>query len=55
MNESFLEDINSLLNSGEVPNIWEPDEKKKILDETRPFNLKLGRIGNSFNFKMNLM
>ena len=23
VNESFLEDINSLLNSGEVPNIWE--------------------------------
>ncbi|MFN9906737.1 MAG: hypothetical protein ACK56F_11545 [bacterium] len=46
VNESFLEDINSLLNSGEVPNIWEPDEKKKILDETRPFNASLKRIGN---------
>jgi dynein heavy chain len=38
VNESFLEDINSLLNSGEVPNIWEPDEKKKIMDDTRPYN-----------------
>ena len=27
---AFLEDINSLLNSGEVPNIWEPEEKKDI-------------------------
>lgn len=23
VNESFLEDINSLLNSGEVPNMWD--------------------------------
>ena len=44
MNESFLEDINSLLNSGEVPNIWEADDKKKILEETRAFNAKLGRV-----------
>jgi hypothetical protein len=48
VNESFLEDINSLLNSGEVPNIWEPDEKKKILDETRPFNASLKRIGKLY-------
>jgi len=38
VNESFLEDINSLLNSGEVPNIWEVDEKKKIMEEVREFN-----------------
>ena len=44
MNESFLEDINGLLNSGEVPNIWEPEEKKKIIEDIRPFNQKLGRI-----------
>lgn len=45
VNESFLEDINSLLNSGEVPNIWEVDEKKKIVEETRPYNQKIGKIG----------
>jgi dynein heavy chain len=43
--EQFLEDINSLLNSGEVPNMWEPEEKKQILDSTRDYNTKIGRIG----------
>jgi dynein heavy chain len=43
--EQFLEDINSLLNSGEVPNMWEPEEKKQILDSTRDYNVKIGRIG----------
>jgi dynein heavy chain len=31
--ESFLEDINNLLNSGEVPNLFPPDEKAQICDE----------------------
>ncbi len=48
VNESFLEDINSLLNSGEVPNIWEIDERKKIIEAVRPENTKLGRIGIKF-------
>jgi len=39
-----LEDINGLLNSGEVPNIWEPEEKKKILEDIRPFNSFLKRV-----------
>jgi hypothetical protein len=43
-----LEDINGLLNSGEVPNIWEPEEKKKILEDIRPFNSFLKRVGNYF-------
>ncbi len=36
--ESFLEDINNLLNSGDIPNLWEPEEKKEIEDEVRPIN-----------------
>lgn len=34
--ESFLEDINNLLNSGEIPNLFPPDEKVVILDEMGP-------------------
>lgn len=26
-NESFLEDVNNLLNSGEIPNLWLPEDK----------------------------
>ncbi|KAK9884326.1 hypothetical protein WA026_005276 [Henosepilachna vigintioctopunctata] len=33
--ESFLFDIDSLLNSGEVPNIYQIDEKQEILDMVR--------------------
>ena len=30
--ESFLEDIDSLLNSGEVPNLYTMDEKAEIVE-----------------------
>ncbi|GIY27745.1 dynein heavy chain 7, axonemal [Caerostris darwini] len=31
--ESFLEDINNLLNAGEVPNLFAPDEKQEICEK----------------------
>lgn len=31
VSESFLEDINNLINSGEVPNLW--DSEKERLDQ----------------------
>jgi len=31
--ESFLEDINNLLNSGEIPNLYPIDEKLAICDD----------------------
>ena len=34
--EEFLEDINNMLNSGEVPNLFEADEYERILSVTRP-------------------
>jgi dynein heavy chain len=30
--ESFLEDVDGLLNAGEVPNLFELDEKQDILE-----------------------
>lgn len=34
--EEFLEDINNILNSGEVPNLFEADEYEQILSAVRP-------------------
>ncbi|KAM3865367.1 dynein axonemal heavy chain 6 [Diretmus argenteus] len=34
--EEFLEDINNMLNSGEVPNLFEKDELELVLAATRP-------------------
>ena len=34
--ESFLEDINNILNTGEVPSLWAPDEMDNILNTCRP-------------------
>ncbi|XP_060941446.1 dynein axonemal heavy chain 6 [Limanda limanda] len=34
--EEFLEDINNMLNSGEVPNLFEKDELEQVLAATRP-------------------
>jgi dynein heavy chain len=36
-NETFVEDINNMLNSGEVPNIFPSDEKATICEAVRPF------------------
>jgi len=44
VHESFLEDINNILNSGEVPNLWEIEEKDNIINEMRPINQALGRV-----------
>jgi dynein heavy chain len=40
--ESFLEDINNLLNSGEIPNLFPPDEKIAICDELAPKAREVG-------------
>lgn len=35
-NEAFLEDLNNILNSGDVPNIYAPDELDKIYTAMKP-------------------
>ncbi|XP_066123630.1 dynein axonemal heavy chain 6 [Saccopteryx bilineata] len=40
--EEFLEDINNILNSGEVPNLFEKDELEQVLAATRPKAKEVG-------------
>ncbi|XP_038005283.1 dynein heavy chain 1, axonemal [Motacilla alba alba] len=42
-NESFLEDINNLLNSGDIPNIYSPEDQDKILTAMKPIVRDLGQ------------
>lgn len=42
--ESFLEDINNILNSGEVPNIYAADEKQEILEMVRSDARSSGKV-----------
>ena len=40
LNESFLEDINNILNSGEVPNMWKTEDKENVLNEIKDINAR---------------
>lgn len=40
--EEFLEDINNILNSGEVPNLFETDEYEKVIIASRPHAKEAG-------------
>ena len=40
--EEFLEDINNMLNSGEVPNLFEAEDYEKIINATRPLAKEVG-------------
>ncbi|CAF1153972.1 unnamed protein product [Rotaria magnacalcarata] len=42
--ESFLEDINNLLNSGEVPNLFPADEKAEIIDKMRALDRQREKV-----------
>jgi len=41
--ESFLEDINNILNAGEVPNLFAKDEMDKIINDVRPLAKQAGK------------
>eukprot|EP00955_Chlamydomonas_euryale_P034508 349803-Chlamydomonas_euryale.AAC.1 len=40
--EAFVEDINNVLNSGEVPNMFPQDERMQVMEMVRPAASKLG-------------
>jgi dynein heavy chain len=42
--ETFLEDINNILNSGEVPNLYESDEIERIIGMVRPLAKAAGKL-----------
>merc|ERR1740138_594569 len=42
VNDSFLEDINNILNAGEVPNLFPPDEMDKVIGDMRPIVKAMG-------------
>jgi dynein heavy chain len=44
IDETFLEDISSILNTGEIPNLMLPEDKDKILNELRDVVQKMGKI-----------
>jgi len=41
--DSFLEDVNNILNTGEVPNIFAADEKVEVCDSVRNVAKEEGR------------
>ena len=44
--ESFLEDINNLLNTGEVPNLWGTEDFEEILIDIRSFSKEKNVFGS---------
>jgi dynein heavy chain len=48
--ESFLEDVNNILNSGEVPNLFAKDELEQIDAEMRPIAEAKKIYDNMYNF-----
>jgi dynein heavy chain len=47
--ETFLEDINNILNSGEVPNIWKEDELGEIFTTMTPIVAGKGQQASKLN------
>jgi len=44
VNESFLEDINNVLNTGEITNLYEEEDFSEIQRDIVPYAKSLGRI-----------
>ena len=46
--ESFLEDISMILNTGEVPNLYQQDEKTEILERVQVATILMHKKSNFF-------
>lgn len=44
ISESFIEDINNLLNTGEIPNLWVPEDRDKIINGVRPVVVEMKKV-----------
>ncbi len=44
ISEGFLEDINSVLNTGEIPNLFLPEDKDKIINGVRPVVIEMKKV-----------
>jgi dynein heavy chain, axonemal len=42
--ETFLENVNNILNTGEVPNLFAADELEQVISSTRPLAKAAGKI-----------
>ena len=42
--EAFVEDINNILNSGEIPNLYPMDEKMQVMESARQLAGKMGKV-----------
>jgi len=43
VNEGFIEDINSILNAGDVPNLFAQDEKDRVIGDCREYTASIGK------------
>ena len=44
VDETFLEDINNVLNTGEIPNLFLPEDKDKIVNSLRPVLVEMKMV-----------
>lgn len=49
MKESFLEDINNILNTGEVANLWAPEDIEEIINNVSPMTRESGMFESREN------
>ena len=49
MKESFLEDINNILNTGEVANLWAPEDIEEIINNVSPMTREAGMFESREN------